>query len=119
MKIYCYSCGCPSEYSMEKPKFCQRCGANLSSASQKKTVPEQKEIQKKSPKEKEHETPTINGLDVEILHPESKGMTFGSLMETSSPDAKIDKFNIKKSKRINKKKFWDDFQREAGQLRDS
>jgi hypothetical protein len=104
---------------MDKPKFCQRCGANLSSASKEEIIPEQKEIKEETPKQRKTEIPEIDELEVEILHIESRAMTFGNLMETSSPDAKIDKFNKGKSKRVNKKKFWNDFGKEAGQLRDS
>jgi len=120
MKIYCYSCGCPSEYTIEKPKFCQKCGAGLSSAS-KKMIPKKKEAQIEPEPEPEEElkVPNLAGLDVDISHTEAKVMTFGSLIETASPDAKIDNFKAKKPKRVNKKKFWNDFEKEAGRLRDS
>ena len=114
MKIYCYVCGSPTDYSLEKPKFCQKCGSGYNSASEKKSL--------SKPKAAEEETqkiPHINKLDVEITNATAKGITFGSLMESSSPDTKIDKFNSQSPKRVNKKKFWNDFKKEAGRLRDS
>ena len=114
MKIYCYTCGKPIGYTTEKPKFCQRCGSELNSASSKESSPIKEKEPLETQVEQQPDHTEAQGLEVEISHTEQKVLNFGNIMGTSTGGESLDE---NKPKRVNKKQFWEDFQKEAGQLR--
>ena len=64
--------------------------------------------------------PQIRALDVEISNNERTKITVGSLMESQSgPPTKMgDDLAPQKQKKVSKKKFMEEFQKEAGTLRE-
>jgi len=81
MKIYCKKCGHPTDYTVNKPKFCSGCGQALSKAS---VAPKLAPVQEEESEEGEEEIeqlPQISQLDIEIEGDfQIKGFEFGSVL---------------------------------------
>ena len=125
LKIYCKSCGSPSEYTLEKPKFCQGCGQPFgeltSSAKTSIQKPVRKFEKRKVEVEVEEETfieeseervPDLDHLDVEI---QAKGPRTQTLQQLS--EAEVSEYdhslNLPKDERSSKEIF-EEYQMEAG-----
>jgi len=85
LKVYCQSCGFAHAYTLQKPNFCQSCGASLGS------------VKKGSPSELQVETEdnpvsfsSLNALEFGLETFDSPAPTLGSIMEqhSSSPPRK-------------------------------
>lgn len=130
LKIYCTECGSPTNYSVSKPKFCSNCGNPFEKVVvnkvqlQKKTISQVKNIdieEDDNYDETESEVnyvPEINKIDCEIIEVKNRGEKIGNIVGTSSGGEKIKRpKNGKKLTKAERKKFLEDFAREAGSLR--
>tara|TARA_Y100001973_G_C5203076_1_gene339321 strand:- start:2884 stop:3210 length:327 start_codon:yes stop_codon:yes gene_type:complete len=105
------------EYAGDKPNFCQKCGCALNST--KTIAPPKEEVNVEEeviePIAQESVSLTASKLDFEIEKPPTKKLTVGELgMQTpnQSPAPKQPK-----SKKISKKKFLEEWKKEAGTSR--
>lgn len=117
LKVYCQSCGSPTEYSGIIPRFCALCGvpfANSSSAAIIKTQPAKEKIPTPEKieiytEDDDNPSQNVEELDCEV-HVRRVKDSFDNLMsQKPNPD---NKRNISK-KKVNKKQFLQDFQKEA------
>ena len=130
LKLYCTKCGSPTNYSLNKPKFCSACGKsfdekasrNINNQQIKITKPTIDEI-KNFDDEFDTESDSVDiskinlkNLNIEYIKDQSNKPKIKDLIGTSSGDNSLRKIKIKKQK-INKKQFLEDFQKEAGTLR--
>ena len=133
MKIYCKKCGGGTEYTSQKPKFCSCCGngfgivtpsnASIRTPAQDPVAPVPPENrteynQYKEPPEEIFDT-SLTELEFEMEPNRKQGISMGEIMGTS--EGKMPKIERQPSvpKRQSKKKFLEDFQKEAGQIRPS
>lgn len=132
LKIYCAECGGPTSYSINKPKFCSHCGNPFEKLVVNKVQLQKQTISKIRPVQKEHldledddeesdidYVPEISKIDCEIIHDQSKSEKIGNILGTSDPSSRT-KGPKQKGKKITKaerKKFLEDFAREAGSIR--
>jgi uncharacterized Zn finger protein (UPF0148 family) len=128
LKIYCTECGSPTSYSVSKPKFCSNCGSPFEKTVvnkvqlQRKTISQVKDIEEDDNyDETESEVnyvPEINKIDCEIIEIKKRGEKIGNIVGTSSGGEKIKRAkNNKKLTKAERKKFLEDFAKEAGSLR--
>ena len=142
LKIYCTECGNPTTYTSIKPKFCSSCGISFDKLVVNKVLLQKPTSdQPKMPKrilprlERQAEVenydddddysdinhvPNINNLDVEIqevLAP--KKTKIGDIIGSAKPGLKREKIKGKTLTKADRKKFLEDFQREAGSIRSS
>ena len=87
LKVYCQSCGHAHAYTLQKPNFCQSCGASLGSVSHPASNAKQE------PREVEENRVSfenLNGLEFGLETFDSPAPTLGSIMEqhSSSPPPK-------------------------------
>ena len=118
MKLYCSSCGADNSYTMQKPKFCQKCGDSLDG-----TLKASRTTHSTSLPEEERDAdvvPNINKLDFDISgNQQVKGVSLEALsriqtpQQPSNPQGKANK----KVPRTSKKKVLEQFQKEAGAIR--
>ena len=126
MKMYCSSCGSPTEYSVNKPKFCSNCGNSF--FGNKPEVKKQKinidvDIEDENEDSEEYEDNAsmesikkIRSLDYEINTPKKSKQTIGDLVGTS--DGREETFNNDiPQKKLSRKEFLEQFSKEAGSLR--
>lgn len=135
LKIYCTDCGAPTEYSLNKPKFCSSCGFSFTGQVAKK---EEKVVQKVliqnptiakrpniDPEDYEDEdteiteadhVPEISDLSFDLDVPSRQKQTLGSIMGTSQSQENQLRKN-KSSQKIDKKKVIEDFAKEGGAIR--
>lgn len=129
LKIYCSECGAPTEYSMQKPKFCSSCGYSFFNgknqtilANTKTIVKETKIIENEDYLEDEGEEvnniPSINNLlfDLEIQSENKEKL--GKIMGSSAGGENLLRKN-RIDEKIDKKKVLEDFAREAGAIKPS
>ena len=115
MKLYCSSCGAANSYTVEKPKFCQKCGTPMgrTQASQSNSpLPE-------SDSDYAENVPSVSKLDIDIVGDFSpRGITLGALSQMpSAPTDSSAKPPKKKAPRVSKKKVLEDFHKEAGTIK--
>lgn len=132
MKIYCTNCGKGAEVGLTKPNFCGSCGVAVSAKAsvQQKLAPKVKiEVEEAEEEDEEIEAsaqenetvgpvekiPDISQLDVDILEAPKK-QKISDLMGTPSR-RNNDDFVGGESPAIDKKNFWENFKKEAGQSR--
>jgi ribosomal protein L37E len=132
LKIYCTECGGPTSYSVNKPKFCSHCGNPFEKLVVNKTQFQKQTISKIRPRQIEelniedddegsevNYVPEISQIDCEIIGESNKKEKIGNIMGTSDPSMRTrqPRQKAKKITKAEKKKFLEDFQREAGSLR--
>jgi hypothetical protein len=136
LKIYCSDCGSPSEYSLNKPKFCTNCGNSFEKNVVNKVLMQKQTISKIQPKksfeqevniDEEDESndnydvkhvPNISNIDYELIGNEQKTQKIGNIMGTATgPREKKTREKTKKLTKSDLKKFREDFSKEAGSLR--
>jgi hypothetical protein len=142
LKLYCSECGTPTSYTSLKPKFCSGCGNAFDKTLINKTS-EQKPITAKfeqprriSPKvpvepqfekyddedddydqEEINHVPNISNLDCEIDEPRRNQVKIGDIIGSNKNPSRREKLKNKSQTKSERKKFLEDFQREAGALR--
>ena len=126
MKLYCQKCGSGTSYNMQKPKFCQSCGASFSGEVKASKITKRKITQPKKPtfdsvvseEEREPQVPqNINKLEFDTVGTlQVKGTTVADLAGTLSPNeqAQTQERNLPQ---VSKEDFLKDFQKEAGTSR--
>lgn len=134
LKIYCRSCGAPTEYSINKPKLCCQCGTSFASISSftpspPRTVSLPKNILKNRTKVEEEldidsesdfesqadlitEVPEIEKLDFELIGNKVQGIKLGNIVGTSSAPTTYEE--PKNVKVFSKKEVLEQFRRDAG-----
>lgn len=137
LKIYCPECGGPTEYSLNKPKFCSSCGSSFTGQvvkkeekvvqkvlMQKPTIAKRPNIEVEDYDDDEAETtevdhvPEINNLTFDIdVQPRGKE-TLGSIMGSSAGQDNELRKN-KSFEKVDKKKVMEDFAKEGGAIRPS
>lgn len=133
LKIYCSECGSPTEYSLNKPKFCSGCGNPFSGTKKEQPVVQKVLMQKPTIASKRpniqvedfedddlevtevNEVPDLDGLNFDIqIQPdnvEKIGNIIGSSIEGNSLRKNREKV------KINKKEQLENFQKEAGAIK--
>ena len=126
MKAYCMNCGALMEFQAgNKPKFCSSCGANTSTG---KVAPVKKVVAKPvveqvnlEDEEENLSVPEISGLDFDIQGSlKVQKASIGDLMSVSDESGNefIPTEMKSSAPKQSKKKFMEQFQREAGSLRE-
>ena len=115
MKVYCYQCGAASQYTIEKPKFCMRCGCALDATSASKLPAA--ETDTKIADEKINTQPMIGQLEVEIDASAGFEIKLGDLAGNSTGGTSDDDFKAPKIKQKSEEQFLEDFKKEAGETR--
>lgn len=136
LKIYCPDCGTPTNYTSNKPKFCTGCGNPFDkNINQNKVIaknPAPINIQKPriqlidqddddyDDESEVNHVPNINKLDCDIIGVHRSGEKIGNIAGTSEGSSR-QKNNGEKKKskpsKLERKKFLEDFSKEAGSLR--
>jgi hypothetical protein len=142
LKLYCSECGNPTSYTSLKPKFCSGCGNSFDKTLINKTS-EHKSITAKfeqprriSPKvpvkpqfekyddeddDYDHEeinhVPNISNLDCDIDEPRRNQVKIGDIIGSNKNPSRREKQKNKSQTKSERKKFLEDFQKEAGALR--
>jgi hypothetical protein len=124
MKKYCASCGKPSVFSVsDKPKFCAGCGSkfdfgqNLTSSVAKKEETEEEAYGfEEEGESQEHSLPNMTKLDIDLEYVEGHTETLGSMIDNPIPNSSSDQPKRTTGK-VSRKKFLEDFKKEAGSLR--
>lgn len=123
MKIYCYQCGTGIKYTSEKPNFCMKCGCALDSTKAAKPTPP---VEKPEVIEEDEQIdpeiaqiPDIRALEADFDLSEGPKMTLGDYASSNQPPSQPvdDGWVEPKAKKVSKKKFLEDFQKEAGTTR--
>jgi hypothetical protein len=135
LKIYCSDCGNPTNYSSIKPKFCSNCGNlfdksliqknNSTRPTQDKPVlPRKVEARSEDFDDDDYDdqevnhVPEINQLDCEIVETRKISEKIGQIVGTSKEGvSKPAKSTGKKTTKAERKKFLEEFSKEAGALR--
>ena len=87
MKIYCYSCGHPTQYAGEMPNFCQSCGKglkkdeikNYSAAAVNEIKEQANDLNEDEYEDENYTLPDIDELEVEIHVDKPRSFTFGEV----------------------------------------
>mgnify|MGYP003118062507 FL=1 len=126
MKAYCLTCGSPTEYSLNKPRFCGSCGESFSSISKKATkkVFKATKAVKKAPivhmEEDEEEIfvePTMDSLAFDLEGDTSgKRKTLEELLGTGGP-VSMDGYQRENDPAYSPDSIAEDFKRDAGASR--
>ena len=148
LKIYCTECGSPTTYTAAKPKFCSACGTPFDKLVvnkvllQKPTTDKQVDqpriprkilprLERKAEAENYDDNdddyssdvnhvPEINNLDIEIQeNPNPRKTKIGDIVGSAKSSSKREKIKGKAVTKADRKKFLEDFQREAGSIRPS
>ena len=119
MKTYCYQCGTAVQYGGTKPNFCPKCGCALNTTKATKLGSESPVSGLELELEPEIEIPLIDALEVDIEVSAGQQITLGEIAGTSEGNASSahDDFKAPKSKKMSKKKFLDEFKKEAVETR--
>lgn len=134
LKLYCSECGIPTEYSLNKPKFCSNCGNSFFGNKKEEKVVQKTLLQKPTLKAKReniepldiededyevtdvNEMPDLDGLNFDIqIQPDSKE-TIGNIVGTSKENGNA----LRKNRIINqvsKEEQLEIFKKEAGAIR--
>lgn len=133
MKYFCSKCGKTTQYSFEMPKFCAFCGQSFANRPASKEVEEKgnKFLNELKLKKNINPIEVVEEEDVDILESninfksikpsfkvdvyQSKGESFGSLLENPSEHIKVEHNNQTQYK--SREEILAEFQREAGSLR--
>lgn len=133
MKYFCSKCGKTTQYSFEMPKFCAFCGQSFANKSistdaddkRNKFLNElklKKNINPVDIVEEDNEKILESNINFKNIKPsfkvdvyQSKGESFGSLLENPSEPLQIENNNSTQSK--SREEILAEFQREAGSLR--
>jgi len=127
LKTYCSECGGPTEYSLNKPKFCSNCGNSfdkkvaLQVLKPKRTIsrvqePTEDDIEDIDEGEEINYVPDIQKIDYELSLPPKNKETIGNLAGTST-DSSDQNWPKIKTPKVSKKEFLDNFAKEAGSIR--
>ncbi len=135
LKIYCTECGAPTEYSLNKPKFCSSCGYSFNGKvvkkeekvvqkvlTQKPTISKRPNIELEEYDDDEveatevNQVPNIEDLQYDIDIPQQKGQELGSIIGTSIGQENLFRKN-KINEKIDKKQVLENLAREGGALR--
>lgn len=147
LKLYCTECGSPTSYSASKPKFCSSCGTSFDKlvvnkvllqkpTADKPVIPKKisPRLQKATNTQDEdtdpdfddteddiNKMPSIYRLDVEIDqgHAAQSKTKIGDIIGSARNSQKREKIKGKPTTKADRKKFLEDFQREAGSIRSS
>lgn len=134
LKLYCSQCGTPTEYSLNKPKFCSNCGNPFSGNKKEDKVIQKTLLQKPTIQSKRkniepldieeddyeitdsNEIPDLEELNFDIhIQPDQK-QTIGNIIGTSKEkENPLRKNKVKID--INKKDQLEMFKKEAGAIR--
>lgn len=136
LKIYCSDCGTPTNYTSNKPKFCTGCGNPFDkNINQNKVIaknPAPINIQKPKiqlidqddddygDESEVNHVPNIRGLDCEIAESYKSGEKIGNIVGTSEGSSRSRDISNKKNNKpskLERKKFLEDFSKEAGALK--
>lgn len=133
LKIYCSECGSPTEYSLNKPKFCVNCGNSFFGTKKEEKVVKKVLLQKPTITAKSqniesldiddefdikeiNHVPDITELNFDIQIQPDTSEKIGNIIGTSS-----EKENLLRSSRgkikINRKEQLENFKKEAGAIR--
>jgi hypothetical protein len=133
MKYFCSKCGKTTQYSFEMPKFCAFCGQSFANKPASKEVEEKgnKFLNELKLKKNINPIEVVEEEDADILESninfksikpsfkvdvyQSKGESFGSLLENPSEHIKVENNNQTQNK--SREEILAEFQREAGSLR--
>lgn len=133
MKYFCSKCGKTTQYSFEMPKFCAFCGQSFANKTASKEVEEKgnKFLNELKLKKNINPIEVVEEEDIDILESninfknikpsfkvdvyQSKGESFGSLLENPSEPLQIENNNPTQSK--SREEILAEFQREASSLR--
>jgi hypothetical protein len=148
LKIYCTECGGPTSYLDPKPKFCSSCGTSFDKlvvnkvllqkptadkpVAPKKISPRLQKIRNSEeedtdsdfddPEDNITKMPSILRLDVEIdqgYQDRKEKTKIGDIIGSAKNAPKREKIKGKPQTKTDRKKFLQDFQREAGSIRPS
>ena len=147
LKIYCTECGAPTEYSLNKPKFCSSCGKPFDKnivvnpvQLQKPTITKFEKIKKSISTDEDHydeeddnyyednaSVPNINKIDFEISDITHNKIKMRDVLpkrsevtsSSSEEIAKPSKNNKLIKKKVKNQEFLNQFKAEAGTLRPS
>ena len=132
LKIYCTECGAPTEYSLNKPKFCSGCGNPFGAKKQEEKVVQKVLLQKPTitakreniePQDYEdndaevfevNEVPDIDNLDFDINLITPTSEKIGNIVGSSE---KNDLRRNRSSEKVDRKKVLEDFAKEGGAIR--
>ena len=142
LKLYCSECGTPTSYTSLKPKFCSGCGNALDKSlinkkSEQKPITakfeQPRRISSKIPSKTQFEihddddydddykeinhVPNISNLDCDIDEPRQKQIKIGDIIGSNKNPSRREKQKNKSQTKSERKKFLEDFQKEAGSLR--
>ena len=94
MKIYCYSCGHPTQYAGEMPNFCQSCGKGLkkdevknystAAVNEMKEVPDDLNEEEDEYEDENYTLPNIDELVVEIRVDKPRSFTLGEIFREAN-----------------------------------
>ncbi len=123
MKVYCRKCGGPTEYTLNKPKFCAACGQSLfTSGSKNENIPPKQKVSEHTalPTETtdDERVPDLAGLDIDIDVPRAQGYKFGDVLGSSPTEERWTNNNENIPKQ-SKEDFLKQFKKEAGSIRDN
>jgi len=131
LKKYCTTCGGPTQYLSEPPVFCSSCGEAFESKSGKKKPRAKKTVPKKiNAKAKNQEddksrrvddgafSTKIESLDFNVQSFTEPPMTIASLAALGEQEKPPKESPKNPPKEVDREQFLEDFQREAGSLRD-
>jgi hypothetical protein len=132
LKIYCTECGAPTEYSLNKPKFCSGCGNPFGGKKQEEKVVQKVLLQKPTitakreniePQDYEdedaevsevNEVPNIDNLDFDINLITPTPEKIGNIVGSSERN---DLRRNRPSQKVDRKKVLEDFAKEGGAIR--
>jgi len=133
MKYFCSKCGKTTQYTFEMPKFCAFCGQSFANKPATKQAEDKRNkfLNELKLKKNTNSIHIVEEDEVEILESninfknikpsfkvdvyQSKGESFGSLLENPSEPLQIENSNPTQSK--SREEILAEFQREAGLLR--
>ena len=123
MKVYCPSCGAAVHYTVEKPRFCSKCGDPISIYAKTKQKQPQKNYEfsedidiEEDPNES---VPQIGKLDIEILPDKIPRHTLGQILESqpSEPPPEMTNNLTPRVDNQTSEEFLQQFGKEAGSIR--
>jgi hypothetical protein len=135
LKLYCPECGNPTSYSVSKPKFCSNCGNSFEKTIINKIQTEKPSFNKIQPSKKViarneedfdddeddfqeiNYVPDIKKLDCDIIESKKQNLKIKDIIGTADPIDNSQRNKTKKLSKTERKKFLEEFQKEAGSLR--
>jgi len=124
--MYCYQCGAGMTYAGIPPNFCMSCGVKMGDANASPEAIEppatdtsKASVRPQTPSEEPKESImnlNIDGLEIEIDIP-SNSIPLSQIAGTQDSVNPNDDFKPTRNKKMSKKKFLEEFQKEAGSLR--